>query len=217
MAGLAFASALLGDPLLAVRLLLLAYVFDALDGCVARRTGGGSREGLMLDRAFDRFSQVVAPLAVYATVFRGSLRGVEALVFAVYTALLVTTAFYRLVRRVVWSLEYFAGLPLFVHALVLLASVIAESPVPGPVLLALALASLAPVPYMRRLGRGSTPSPGVAPRLLLLLLLALVPYGAEPVRLAARLLQALAMVYAALGPLPPLLRRGARRVGYVNK
>lgn len=191
-----------------MRLLLIAYAMDVLDGWVARRTGGSSREGLLLDRAIDRFSQVVVPFTIYVANFHDAYKGVELAILLLYFSMLSTTAFYRLVYRIVWSLEYFAGLPLFIHSVVMVSSVIAGSPLPPHLLLVLALATVAPIPYMRRLGtRRGGPSPAPLLRLVLLSVLAIVPYDNTIVQWAVRLLLVASIAYAALGYIPPLLAR----------
>lgn len=197
-----------GEPILALRLLLMAYAMDVLDGWVARRASGSSREGLLLDRAIDRFSQIVVPFTIYTISFHDAYRGVELAILLLYFSILSTVAFYRLVYRIVWSLEYFAGLPLFVHSVVMISSVIAGSPLPPQILLVLALASAAPIPYMRRLRtRRGEPSPAPLPRLILLAVLAVVPYNNTIVQWIAHLLLAASIAYAALGYIPPLLAR----------
>jgi CDP-diacylglycerol--serine O-phosphatidyltransferase len=179
---------------------------DVLDGWVAREASGSSREGLLLDRAIDRFSQVVVPFTIYIISFHDAYRGVELAILLLYFSILSTTAFYRLVYRIVWSLEYFAGLPLFIHSVVMISSVIAGSPLPPQLLLALALATAAPIPYMRRLRtKQGGPSPAPLPRLLLLAVLAAVPYNNTIVLWLARLLLVASIAYAALGYIPPLL------------
>ncbi|GAB6148026.1 CDP-alcohol phosphatidyltransferase family protein [Stetteria hydrogenophila] len=189
----------------AVRLLFAAYALDALDGWLARRYGS-SPDGFMLDRAFDRLSQVVAPATLLLLWLggQGLLRGVNLALYSIYFSGLVATAFWRLVRRGVRSLAYFSGLPLFAHAVAALSSIVSGRPPHPLVLLALLAASAAPVPYFRRpRGRGS-PSPALGPRLAVLAALALLPYDAEPVRVLARLLYWLVVAYAALGPIPAL-------------
>jgi len=194
---------------LAVRVLMLSYAFDVLDGWLARRYGGSTREGLMLDRAFDRVSQVLAPLALYTAWYTSTPHTrVDEALLAAYASGLVAVAFWRLVRRIVWTLQYFAGLPMFAHAGVLLLSYIAKSPVHPALLLALLLASAVPIPYLRRLTpKSSTPSPATPARLAIVLALAIIPYNSHIVAAAARALLAAIIAYAIAGPIPPLLWR----------
>ncbi len=200
-----------GDYYLAIRFLMLSYFFDVIDGWLARRYGGSTPEGLMLDRAFDRVSQVIAPLVVYTGWARssGALESeVSLALFTIYAAGLVAVAFWRLVRRIVWSLQYFAGLPMFVHSGVLLLPVIAGTPIHPAVLLALLLASGLPVPYLRRLKPSSpTPSPATPLRLAVVAGLALIPYHLHPIKVAAKLLLLALLAYAVTGPIPPLVWR----------
>ena len=206
LAGASIALAVIGHVEYAVRMLMLSYAADVLDGWVARRFGGSTEKGLMLDRAFDRVSQVIGPLVAYAAWIRTLDPGqLYTLIYVVYAGGLVAVAFWRLIYRVVWSLRYFAGLPMFAHAAVLLSSIIAGSPIPAPILLALLAASAAPIPYVRRLSEKSTPSPGMPLRLLIVTAIALVPYDWEPIQELAWLLRAAILVYAAAGAIPPLL------------
>jgi CDP-diacylglycerol--serine O-phosphatidyltransferase len=185
-----------------VRLLFASYALDVLDGVIARARGESSREGLMLDRAIDRLSQVIAPLVIYASWLSqsGSLGLVDAALLTVYGSIIVPVAFYRLVYRVVWSLNYFHGLPLFVHAGLLLTSIISGSPVNPAVLVIAALMSALPVKYFRTSRRGR-PSPLAAPRLALVLSLALLPYDNALVAGAAQAVNWLLIGYIAAGPL----------------
>ncbi|MEB2836171.1 MAG: CDP-alcohol phosphatidyltransferase family protein [Desulfurococcales archaeon] len=206
LAGASMPLAVAGHYSIAVRLLMLAYLCDVLDGWLARRYGGSTSEGLMLDRALDRVSQVLAPLTLYTAWVSARLTPLESVLLALYAGGIVAVAFWRLVHRIVWRLTHFAGLPLFVHAGVMLSSYIADSPVNPLILLALLAASAAPIPYVRRLSKSSsTPSPGVAPRAAAVLVLALLPYRNPVVILLGKLVLISLLLYAAVGALPPLL------------
>ncbi|MEB3816631.1 MAG: CDP-alcohol phosphatidyltransferase family protein [Desulfurococcales archaeon] len=206
LAGASITLAVSGYLDLAVRILMLAYALDVLDGWLARRFGGASEEGLMLDRAFDRVSQVVAPLIVYAAWATPRLSPLDRALLAAYSGGIVAVAFWRLVKRVVWRLTHFAGLPMFAHAGVLLLSYIGDVLVKPVILIGLMIMSAVPVPYLRRLRWGSrNPSPGTLPRLLAVLIIAVLPYHAAPVVAAARVALAALLAYAAVGFIPPLL------------
>ena len=205
LAGASMPLAVMGYYSTAVRLLMLAYLCDVLDGWLATRYGGSTGEGLMLDRALDRVSQVIAPLTLYTAWASERLSPMESALLALYAGGIVAVAFWRLVHRIVWRLTHFAGLPLFVHAGVMLSSYIADAPVNPLILLALLAASAVPIPYVRRLPKSSTPSPGVAPRAAAVLVLALLPYRNPVVMLLGKLVLISLLLYAALGALPPLL------------
>ncbi len=205
--GASFASASIiiavyGHVDLAVRFLFAAYAFDILDGVIARKSSGSSREGLMLDRAIDRLSQVVAPLIIYASWLAGleDRPGLlDVVLIAVYSSIIIPVSLYRLVYRIVWSLEYFHGLPLFVHAGLLLTSIVSSTPINPGILVIAALMSALPVKYFRT-SRRETPSPMPLPRLLTVALLALLPYDNTLVKYAALSVKWGLIVYIALGP-----------------
>ncbi len=186
-----------------MRFLFAAYAFDILDGVIARRSGGSSREGLMLDRAIDRLSQVVAPLIIYASWLAGledqpSL--LDIVLIAAYSAIIIPVSLYRLVYRIVWSLEYFHGLPLFVHAGLLLTSIVSSTPVNPGILVIAALMSALPVKYFRT-SRREAPSPMLLPRLLTVALLALLPYDNTLVKYAALSVKWGLIAYIVVGPI----------------
>ena len=208
LTGASFASAsiviaIYGHVSLAVRLLFAAYAFDVLDGIIARRAGGSSKEGLMLDRAIDRLSQVVAPIIIYASWLAGLGGGyghLEIALIALYGAIIIPVSLYRLVYRIVWSLEYFHGLPLFAHAGLLLTSIVSSAPINPVILVAAAIMSALPVKYFRTPRKGS-PSPMPVPRLLAIALLALLPYDNIIVRYAALLVKWGLVAYIVVGPI----------------
>jgi phosphatidylserine synthase len=207
LAGASIPLSISGHMDAAVRLLMLAYFFDVIDGWLARRFGGSTPEGLMLDRAFDRVSQIIAPLTLYLSwVFSGATSIRDLILLSIYAGGIVAVAFWRLVRRIVWSLTHFAGLPMFVHAGVLITSYLAHVRVNPLVLVGLMLASAVPVPYVRRISKsGGTPSPGVSIRAAIVLLFAVIPYNNAVVIEASKVALGGLLLYAATGFLPPLL------------
>jgi len=156
----------------------------------------------MLDRAIDRLAQVIAPLVIYASWLSrtASADSMDTLLLALYGSIIIPVALYRLVYRIVWSLSYFHGLPLFVHGGLLLTSIVSGAPINPLILVAAAIMSALPVKYFRTSGRGK-PSPMAAPRLLLVALLALLPYDNIVVRQAANTVKWLLIAYLATGPL----------------
>ncbi len=205
LAGISIILSIYGYNMMAIHFLFLSYAMDVLDGIVARKTGGGTREGLLLDRAFDRVSQVIAPLIIYSSWSSREANLLYKLLFVGYAGVLIGVAFWRLVYRVVWSLSYFAGLPLFAHALILLSAVIAGKVIPIYILYAMLIASSIPIPYLRRFSTKSTPSPGGPFRLALALLIAVIPYNNKPIEILAEIIIYSTILYLILGPLPPLL------------
>ncbi|MCE4620579.1 MAG: CDP-alcohol phosphatidyltransferase family protein [Desulfurococcales archaeon] len=172
---LALAAGVYGDLWLAVRLLFIAYTLDVLDGVIARREGA-TREGFMLDRAVDRFTQVIVPSILLLLYEAPQTPRLEYALYAAYTASLVTLGFYRLVYRRVESLNYFSGLPLLTHALVILAGIMALKNVSVLLLYYLLALSLLPISYYRRPSSGGKRS-FPASRIIGSLLLAVIPYG----------------------------------------
>jgi phosphatidylserine synthase len=219
LAGASIPLSISGHLDVAVRLLMLAYFFDVIDGWLARHFGGSTPEGLMLDRAFDRVSQVIAPLTLYLS-WASRTAGLQDLVLlSIYAGGIVAVAFWRLVRRIVWELTHFAGLPMFVHAGVLITSYLARIKLNPLILVGLMLASAIPIPYMRRISKSrGTPSPGVSVRAAIVALFAVIPYNNTAVIYASKIALVGLLLYAALGFLPPLLGltpggRGALRRG----
>lgn len=205
LAGISIALSVYGYIILAIHILFLSYAMDVLDGIVARKTGGGTKEGLLLDRALDRVSQIIAPLIVYASWSSEASSLLYKLLFIIYSGVLIGISFWRLVHRIVWSLSYFAGLPLFAHAIILLTAVIAGKILPIYLLYVMLIASSFPIPYLRRFSMKSTPSPGGIFRLTIAILIALVPYNNEPIRFLSEIIIYTIIAYLIIGPLPPLL------------
>lgn len=187
--------ALSGDWERGLRALFLAFFFDVIDGWLARRHGS-SPMGQLLDRAFDRVSQVIAPVALYAT-----RNGVSDL-YMLYGAGLIVISLWRLVSRQVASLAYFAGLPMMVHAAVLISATILGVRLPQPLLIAMLVATVLPIPYVRRAGRKGSPSPGAHVRALLALVLAALPFESWPVKVLAKVMLVAAVVYTCAGWIP---------------
>ncbi|MEB3779496.1 MAG: CDP-alcohol phosphatidyltransferase family protein [Desulfurococcales archaeon] len=186
---------------LSIRLLFLSYFFDILDGVVARRLGISSEKGLMLDRAVDRVSQVIAPLVVYASWV--SFKGVSSLYYAfiaVYASIIIMISLYRLIYRVVSTLEYFHGLPMFFHAGLMLTAILSDRVVHPLILLAGAFMSALPVRYYRRHSE-STPSPAPLLRGAIVLLITVIPYGHPFIPVLASIIFYALIVYMIIGPI----------------
>ena len=217
VAGSSLVAAAMGHPFLAAKLILASYIADVLDGWAARHVDakrglGPTREGQMLDRSLDRITQIVAPLVALASYYHGLGVGLPVqLLLAAYAAIIVPASVYRLVYRVRAALDYFPGTPLFVHAMIMLGTILMEARGEYRIPLLLLVASIgtaSSIPYVRRLpGRRSTqPSPALLPRLALLLLLVLAPKGA-PSRILGEALLFLSTLYLGLGWIPPLIER----------
>lgn len=202
LAALAMGAAAAGEPVLGARILVASYAADVLDGWVARRYGEASPEGQLLDRALDRFSQVVVPTLLYLSYWlpRDPPRHWLALAL-LYVALVVPYSFYRLAYRRIASREYFPGAPLFTHTLALLGSVIGGIPIHPLILLALAGLSIAPMRYYRR-PPSSKESPALLPRLAGIAVAAALPYQGLPGRVLGLLLASAGIAYALLGWIP---------------
>ena len=208
LAALSVPAAVAGYSDTAVRLLFAAYAVDVVDGWLARRYGS-AEDGFFLDRAFDRLAQVVGPGVLLLSWTAGLVPPEWYLAYSLYFAGFAVVAYYRLVRRGVRSLRYFNGLPLFAHAIVLLASYLSGVPPHPALLLFLLAASAYPIPYFRRSRSSGTPSPAVLPRFLGLLALASLPYDAEAVVVAAKIVIVGIVAYAVVGPLAARLVNAA--------
>ncbi|MCE4601080.1 MAG: hypothetical protein F7C38_05895 [Desulfurococcales archaeon] len=204
---LALGLAVEGHITLAIRLLFLSYTLDVVDGIVARYEGP-TREGFLLDRAVDRYSQVVAPSLLLL-----SLTGASPPYIA-YAMLLVPLGFYRLVYRQVHGREYFSGLPFIAHALYILFTIVSGgTPHPIPLLLLLA-ATAAPIPYYRRPLRGRATDSTFKYRQLLydvarisfMTLFIITPYN-WLVRALAQLLAYTILLYTLTGYIPVIVAK----------
>lgn len=132
------------DLVLAIRLLLFSYILDIIDGIVARYDGP-TEEGFMLDRAIDRYNQVVVPVILLLSTVKE-----DAIPYIIYSIILVPWAFYRLIYRRVLNRSYFHGLPLLTHSLVITLSLLVDR-VPNLIILYIILiGSILPIPYYRR-------------------------------------------------------------------
>lgn len=109
--------ALQGDMRLAVIAIIVAAIFDALDGRVARRLGVTSRFGAELDSLSDFFCFGVAPaLVLYLASLRdaGSLGWVVVLMFPICSALRLArfnTALVSDTPPPAWTGSFFTGVP----------------------------------------------------------------------------------------------------------
>lgn len=191
---------------LGVRILLLAYLLDILDGIVARREGP-TPEGFMLDRAIDRYNQVVVPIILLL-----AADNEYSLHYIIYSIILVPWGFYRLVYRRVPGREYFHGLPLLSHSLVITLTLwIGEAP--NPLLIYILLAgSILPIPYYRRPIGESKRSPSTRRvmaydiiRILPLIILISLPVGRLQV-VASKIVVYAVLAYAITGYVPFLLK-----------
>ncbi|MCE4605029.1 MAG: CDP-alcohol phosphatidyltransferase family protein [Desulfurococcales archaeon] len=201
LAGASIPMAIFGYSETAIRILFLAYLMDVLDGWLARKLGEASQQGFMLDRAIDRVSQVIAPLIIYLS-WIPIKNTIELILLIVYSSLLITTSFYRLIYRGVRSLEYFSGLPMFFHAGILIMSTIIQYTINPIILVTGAVLSLIPMKYFRRIPReGYTPSPAVTLRAILVLILALIPYNNVFVKMVAQALIYILIIYMIIGPI----------------
>ena len=205
-AGLSIPLGIAGHYDTAIRLLFVSYALDVLDGWLARKYGS-SPDGFYLDRAFDRLSQVIAPVTLLLLWLNSlsMLSGYNLVTLSVYFSGIVTVSLWRLVKRGVKSLAYFSGLPMFAHAIIALSSIISSEPPEPLLLLALLAASAVPIPYFRRGLRQQTPSPAPWLRLAILIAFALIPYNHELIQHIARLLFWTIVAYAIIGPIPALV------------
>ena len=193
---------------LAIRLLLFSYILDIVDGIVARYEGP-TEEGFMLDRAVDRYNQVVVPVIILLSVIEENV-----VLYIIYSIILVPWAFYRLVYRRVLDRRYFYGLPLLAHSLVITMSLLTDA-IPNLVVLYIILiGSILPIPYYRRpLSRSDSGPRGKASyvfydlaRMLPLAILILLPEG-WLLKIITNIVIYGVLVYALIGYLPFLVER----------
>ncbi|MCE4609685.1 MAG: CDP-alcohol phosphatidyltransferase family protein [Desulfurococcales archaeon] len=200
LTGLALITGLLDEICLAVKLLLLAYLMDVIDGWVARKYDEPDERGQMLDRVLDRLSQVVVPFILFTATYEKHLEGYSLGIMYIYVSIMIPAIFYRLVYRARRSLDYFPGTPLFVHALILLGAVIYGSyhSFYTFILLGAALGTALNIPYFRR-RTGSGPSPAVAGRAIGILLLVAIPCASTIWQGIGIVLLSIGVLYAAVG------------------
>ena len=171
LGGIALGLGIKGNLLLAIRLLFIAYLLDVVDGIVAKYDKPAP-EGFMLDRSIDRFTQVIVPGTLL-------LNYIEKYYFyyLIYVSTLITIALYRLAYRRVTSLEYFSGLPLFIHSIVILLC-IASKRTPNIILLyILLILTIIPIKYYRRPINSNHSHGYRLSRGLLVFFFALIPYN----------------------------------------
>ncbi|MCE4625245.1 MAG: CDP-alcohol phosphatidyltransferase family protein [Desulfurococcales archaeon] len=205
LASLSLVLALLGKPVLGLRVLIASYIADVLDGWVARRYDSPDPRGQLLDRSLDRFSQIIAPLTLFTVFWAGTFSTTEKMFLGIYAATMIPYSFYRLAYRRVASLTHFPGAPLFTHTLLMVGSIIGEVRVNPLLLLLLAALSILPVRYPRKLpgrGRKGSPSPALIPRLVILAVIALIPYKGLIGWGLGVILVFSALLYALLGWIP---------------
>lgn len=205
LASLSLVLALLGKPVLGLRVLIASYIADVLDGWVARRYDPPDPRGQLLDRSLDRFSQIITPLTLFTIFWASTFSAIEKVFLGIYAAVMIPYSFYRLAYRRVSSLTHFPGAPLFTHTLLMVGSIIGEVRVNPLLLLLLATLSILPVRYPRKLpskGEQGSPSPALIPRLVVLAVIALVPYDGLIGYSLGVVLVFSALLYALLGWIP---------------
>lgn len=147
-----------GDLSLGIRLILLGFFFDAIDGACARAFGSVSW-GSMLDRTSDRITQALAPaflLVVYSRID----------IFLTIGAIIFITFAFKALRGKEHK-EYFSGLPLTVPGFVIMGEIMIGAHLPSVLLLFLmACSSLPLLRYPRRLSRPHTDESDVRTPLL---------------------------------------------------
>ncbi len=99
-----------GDFSLASVFLVLAFVFDSLDGVVARATGGGNDFGLELDSLADVLAFAAAPFVFGVMISRNIVTLTTGIFFALCGIL-------RLARFNITHLKYFEGVPITTNGL----------------------------------------------------------------------------------------------------
>ncbi len=200
-----------GEVELAIRLIFLCLALDTLDGLVARALNASSERGEFLDRLFDRLYQVMVPAIIYAQITDWNALSVA------YSSLIITISFWRLARRVP-SREYFAGLPLFVHTIVIISGFLSGFVPPPWVMILLCIASAIPVKYYRRRTVFShTENKGTYWhfRLAIPLLLSIAPY--EKIGIIFLVIEVATLAYVLLGWIPFLFREGPAGVVHRKK
>lgn len=186
-----------GESVLAVRLAFLAFALDVLDGYLARRLDAVSEKGAMLDRLFDRIYQVVLPVILYLRMTSGDYLSI------IYGAVLITASLWRIAEVRPTSL-WFHGLPMNIHAVIIISSFLSGTVIPPYVMLLLLIPTVLPIKYVRRLGTSQASNRGTfwQIRLIVPAVLAIVPY--QNVKPIFQALIILSIVYVLVGWIPPL-------------
>lgn len=157
-------------PLAASFSFLVGYAGDALDGTVARLTKSGNRFGAEYDAAADFVAQAVAPAFVAYTLYAGASArlgispGAADLLGIFLAAVLVVVSSVRQARNAVRPVAVdfaWVGLPRNVASFLILGytNSVLWTRVPGglwwgvPLVLAIAVAELSPLPFMNHHGR----------------------------------------------------------------
>ncbi len=193
----------MGELQTGIRLIFLCMALDVLDGLIARLLEATSEKGEFLDRLYDRVYQIIVPALLYTRYMGWSWSSIA------YSSLIVTVALWRLSRRVPGR-EYFAGLPLFIHTMVILSSFLSGISVRPEIMLILAVLSLLPLKYYRRsLKYSSSENRGTywSLRLAVPLILAFVPY--KPLKPLFVLLLYSSLFYTFVGWLPFVRGKGS--------
>lgn len=197
-----------GDLYLAIRLLLFSYILDIIDGIVARYEGP-TQEGFMLDRAIDRYNQVIVPVILLLSTVKEN-----PIPYIIYSIILVPWAFYRLVYRRVLDRSYFHGLPLLTHSLVITLSLLVDRAPNLIILYIILIGSILPIPYYRRpLGKPEQARKGRRSyivydfaRIIPLVILILIPPG-RVLEVIVKTVTYGILAYALIGYFPLLAQR----------
>ncbi len=207
VASLAIVLASIGECMVSLRLIFLCLALDVLDGLFARALKAVSERGEFLDRLFDRLYQIVAPAIIYVQALKSSP---EALMYA---SIIISGSFWRLSRRVP-TREYFAGLPLFTHTILIVSSIISGYLIPPYIMIVLAILSIIPIKYYRRKTSFShLENKGTfwIPRLLIPLILLIIPYTGVFSKLFLAIELAI-LAYIAFGWIPFLVKGGVKNL-----
>ena len=207
IASLAIVLASIGKYSVSLRLVFICLALDVLDGLLARALKSVSERGEFLDRLFDRLYQIVAPAIIYVQAADHSPPAM------VYASIIISGSFWRLSRRVP-TREYFAGLPLFTHTIIIVSSVISGYLIPPCIMIILAILSIIPIKYYRRRTRFShLENKGTfwIPRLIIPLILAALPYRGVFSKIFL-IIEVAILAYVASGWIPFLVKGGVKNL-----